>query len=82
MALADTVQAHAGGVRLDSLFIDEGFGSLDDETLDQVMRTLEDLRAGGRLVGLISHVPELRERLSARLSVVKGPRGSSTRLVV
>ncbi len=82
MALADVVQAHAGGVRLESLFIDEGFGSLDDETLDQVLRTLEDLRAGGRLVGVISHVPELRERLTARLSVQKGPRGSTTRLVV
>jgi exonuclease SbcC len=82
MALADTVQAHAGGVRLESLFIDEGFGSLDDETLDQVMRTLEDLRAGGRLVGLISHVPELRERLTTRLTVHKGARGSTTRLVL
>jgi exonuclease SbcC len=82
MALADIVQAHAGGVRLESLFIDEGFGSLDDETLDQVLRTLEDLRAGGRLVGLISHVPELRERLTSRLTVMKGPRGSTTRLVI
>jgi exonuclease SbcC len=82
MGLADIVQAHAGGVRLGSLFIDEGFGTLDDETLDQVMRTLEDLRAGGRLVGVISHVPELRERLGTRLSIHKGVRGSSIRLVL
>ena len=80
MALADIVQAHAGGVRLDSLFIDEGFGSLDDESLDLVVRTLEELRCGGRLVGVISHVPELRERLTTRLTVVKGPHGSTTRL--
>jgi exonuclease SbcC len=82
MGLADTVQAHAGGVRLDSLFIDEGFGSLDDEALDLVIRVLEDLRAGGRLVGIITHVAELRERLTTRISVRKGPRGSTTQMVV
>jgi exonuclease SbcC len=82
MGLADVVQAHAGGIRLDSLFIDEGFGTLDDDTLDQVMHTLSELRAGGRLVGLISHVHELRERLSTRLTVVKGARGSTLKLVV
>ena len=54
----------------------------NDDTLDQVMRTLEDLRAGGRLVGLISHVHELKERLSTRLTVVKGTRGSIVRMVV
>jgi exonuclease SbcC len=82
MGLADVVQSHAGGIRLDSLFIDEGFGTLDDETLDQVMRTLEDLRAGGRLVGLISHVAELKERIATRLTVSKATRGSTARLVV
>jgi exonuclease SbcC len=82
MGLSDSVQAHAGGVRLDSLFIDEGFGTLDDETLDQVMRTLEDLRAGGRLVGVISHVAELKERLQTRISVTKGGKGSTARLVM
>ena len=82
MGLADTVQAHAGGVRLDSLFIDEGFGTLDDETLEQVMRTLADLRATGRLVGIISHVADLKERLPTRLSVRKTPRGSTTELVL
>jgi exonuclease SbcC len=76
------VQSHAGGIRLDSLFIDEGFGTLDDETLDQVMRTLEDLRACGRLVGLISHVAELKERIPTRLTVSKATRGSTARLVV
>jgi DNA repair protein SbcC/Rad50 len=82
MGLADTVQAHAGGVRMDSLFIDEGFGTLDDETLDQVMRTLADLRAAGRLVGIISHVPELKDRLPVRLAVRRTPRGSRTELVL
>ena len=67
-------------MQLDALFIDEGFGTLDDETLDQVMRTLEDLRAGGRMVGLISHVSELKERIPTRLTVSKGPRGSTVTL--
>ena len=76
LGLADVVARRAGGVHLDSLFIDEGFGSLDEEVLDQVMHTIEDLRAGGRLVGLISHVPELRERISCRLWVHGGPDGA------
>jgi DNA repair protein SbcC/Rad50 len=80
LGLADVVTRRSGGVQLDALFIDEGFGTLDDETLDQVMRTLEDLRAGGRMVGLISHVSELKERIPTRLTVSKGPRGSTVSL--
>lgn len=82
LGLADVVMRRSGGVRLDALFIDEGFGTLDDETLDMVVRTLEDLRAGGRLVGLISHVSELKERIPTRLTVTKGPRGSTVALSV
>ncbi len=81
LGLADIVQAHAGGIRLDTMFIDEGFGTLDPEALDLAMRTLEDLQAGGRLVGIISHVPELKERVGARLEVSAGRRGSTARFV-
>ena len=82
LGLADVVQSHSGGVRLETMFIDEGFGTLDPEALDLAMRALEDLRAGGRLVGMISHVPELKERVGARLEVVSGLRGSTARFVV
>ena len=65
-----------GGVRLDAIFVDEGFGSLDPEALDLALKTLADLRTGGRMVGLISHVPELREQIAHRLHVRKSIRGS------
>nr|BFF10235.1 hypothetical protein GCM10025699_15380 [Microbacterium flavescens] len=76
LGLAEVVTARAGGVRLDTLFIDEGFGSLDDETLELAMRTLDELRQGGRTVGLISHVSAMKEQLPAQLAVeatVQGP---------
>lgn len=82
LGLADVVQAHAGGVRLDSVFIDEGFGSLDPEALDLAIRALMDLHRDGRLVGIISHVPELRERIDARLEVTAGRSGSTARFVI
>ena len=82
LGLADTVQSLAGGVRLDTVFIDEGFGSLDPEALDLALRTLIDLQRGGRLVGIISHVPELKERIDARLEVTPGRRGSTARFIV
>jgi exonuclease SbcC len=81
LGLADVVQSHTGGIRLDTMFVDEGFGTLDPEALDLAMRALEDLQAGGRLVGIISHVPELRERVAARLEVLAGRRGSTARFV-
>ena len=81
LGLADVVQAHTGGIRLETIFVDEGFGTLDPEALDLAMRALEDLQAGGRLVGIISHVPELRERVGARLEVLAGRRGSTARFV-
>lgn len=60
------------------MFIDEGFGTLDGETLDYALKTLASLRSGGRLVGIISHVPELKERIDARLAVHKTDRGSTS----
>jgi exonuclease SbcC len=80
LGVADTVQAHSGGVRLDALFIDEGFGSLDPDSLQLAMDELERLREGGRLIGLISHVAGLRERIRNGIEVVATERGS--RLVV
>ena len=82
LGLADVVQAEAGGTAIETLFIDEGFGTLDEETLEEVMATLEQLRAGGRAVGLVSHVAELRTRIPSRLEVVKGRDGSRLRAVL
>jgi exonuclease SbcC len=81
LGLADTVAHEAGGTDIDTLFIDEGFGSLDSDTLEDVMDTLDTLRDGGRVVGLVSHVPELRSRITTQLEVVKGRSGSSVRPV-
>jgi exonuclease SbcC len=82
LGLADVVKAGAGGVDLDTLFIDEGFGSLDPETLSQVMDVIDDLRDGGRVVGVVSHVSELKERIRERLEVRRLADGSSTLQVV
>ncbi len=80
LGLADVVSAEAGGVHLDTLFIDEGFGSLDEDTLEEVMDTLDELRAGGRAVGIVSHLAELRQRIGVRLDVTKSERGSTLTL--
>ncbi|MGN7188488.1 AAA family ATPase [Microbacterium enclense] len=77
LGLAEVVTARAGGLRLDTLFIDEGFGSLDDDTLDLAMRTLDELRQGGRTVGVISHVASMRDQLPAQLNVSATTRGPS-----
>ncbi|WP_411097145.1 AAA family ATPase [Streptomyces sp. 020-2-3H-GM] len=79
LGLADVVTEEAGGVRLDTLFIDEGFGSLDDQTLDEVLDVLDSLRERNRSVGIVSHVADLRRRIPARLEVVKERQGSSVR---
>ncbi|MBB4664929.1 AAA family ATPase [Conexibacter arvalis] len=76
LGLADVVAAEAGGSRLETLFIDEGFGSLDERTLDEVLDVLDTLREGGRAVGIVSHVAELRQRVPAKLHVVKSRTGS------
>lgn len=76
LGLADIVQAEAGGSAIETLLVDEGFGSLDDETLDEVMDVLDGLRSAGRSVGLVSHVSDLRDRIPAQLEVVKSRIGS------
>jgi exonuclease SbcC len=79
LGMADVVTQEAGGLSLETLFIDEGFGSLDEDTLDEVLDVLDDLRSGGRVVGVVSHVPDLRTRLPQRLEIVKGRDGSHVR---
>ena len=77
LGLSDEIQSAAGGIRLDTLFVDEGFGSLDEDTLDLAMKSLGDLAEGRRLVGIISHVGELKERIQHQIVVVKDKTGGS-----
>jgi DNA repair protein SbcC/Rad50 len=76
LGLADVVTAESAGTPMEALFVDEGFGTLDEDTLDEVMNVLDGLRAGGRLVGIVSHVSELRQRIPAQVHVRKGRTGS------
>ena len=83
LGLSDEIQSSAGGVRLDTMFVDEGFGSLDAESLDQAMRALADLTDGKRLVGIISHVSELKNRIDRQIVVTKERGGgSSVRMIL
>jgi DNA repair protein SbcC/Rad50 len=77
LGLADVVTEEAGGTRIEALFVDEGFGSLDEETLEEVMNVLDGLREGGRCVGVVSHVAELRQRIPAQIRVRKSHTGST-----
>jgi exonuclease SbcC len=77
LGLADVVQAEAGGLELGTLFVDEGFGSLDPETLDAVMTELGRLSDTGRVIGIVSHVDELKQRIADRIEVRRQPDGSS-----
>lgn len=77
LGMADVVQAHAGGVQLDTLFIDEGFGTLDEISLEQAISCLRSLQDGNRLLGIISHVPQLKEEIPAKLQIRAGVRGST-----
>ncbi len=77
LGLADVITQEVGGAALDTLFVDEGFGSLDADTLDDVMDTLDSLRDGGRVVGVVSHVAEMRDRIPTQLVVTKSRRGSA-----
>ena len=77
LGLGDAVRSQAGGLELHTLFVDEGFGTLDPETLEEVMQVLDELREGGRLVGIVSHVSELKDRIPSRLEVVKTSKGST-----
>ena len=82
LGFADVVQAESGSVRVDAVFIDEGFGSLDEDTLRRALTTLENLTGGDRLVGVISHVAELRDHIEPRIAVEKTMRGSRVRVQV
>jgi exonuclease SbcC len=82
LGLSDAVQQTAGGIHLDAMFIDEGFGSLDAEVLELAVRTLSDMVGGNRIVGIISHVAELRERIDKQVRVEKTSAGSKISLVV
>ena len=78
LGLSDVVQSCSGGVRLDTMFVDEGFGSLDEEALNQAMKALVSLTQGNRLVGIISHVGELKSRIDRQIVVTKAPSGGSS----
>ena len=77
LGLSDAVQAQAGGIQLDAMFVDEGFGTLDEETLQSAMRVLQELTQGNRQIGIISHVAELREQITQQILVRKDARGIS-----
>ena len=80
LGLSDVIQSFAGGVRVETMFIDEGFGSLDAESREQAIATLSELARGDRLVGVISHVAELQDRIGKQIIVRKGITGSSVRV--
>ena len=81
LGLSDVAQEHAGGIELDAMFVDEGFGTLDDESLALTIRTLNELANSGRLVGIISHVEELQESIDRQIQVEAGPDGSTVHVV-
>ncbi len=77
LGLSDEIQSSAGGVRLDTMFVDEGFGSLDEESLNQAVNALAGLTEGNRLVGIISHVADLKNRIDRQIVVTKARQGGS-----
>ena len=78
LGLADEVQSCAGGIQLDTMFVDEGFGSLDEEALEHAISVLNSLTEGNKLVGIISHVGELKQRIDKQIIVTKAPHGGSS----
>ena len=78
LGLSDEIQRSAGGIQIDTMFVDEGFGSLDEESLEQAIKVLNGLTEGNRLVGIISHVSELKERISRQVVVKKNKAGGSS----
>lgn len=82
LGLADVIQSYAGGIHMATMFIDEGFGTLDPDTLELAMETLVQLQSSGRLIGMISHVPELKSRIPAHLEVIRGDDGSTAKFVI
>ena len=82
LGLSDVVQQYAGGIQLDTIFVDEGFGSLDRESLNQAMGILNELAGENRMVGIISHVEELKERIGKKIVVYREMGGSRLEVVV
>ena len=82
LGLSDEIQSSSGGIRLETMFIDEGFGSLDEESLSQALKALTELSEGDRTVGIISHVTELKERIDRQVVVTKNKFGGSKISVV
>ena len=81
LGLAETVQSESGGLGMESLFIDEGFGSLDDQTLEAVMTALHTLQGEGRRIGVVSHVTEMHQQIPVQLEVTKTNTGSTLTMV-
>ena len=81
LGLSDVIQAGSGGVEIDALFVDEGFGTLDEASLDKALEVLLGLAGPGKMVGVISHVPELKDRITRQIVLKKGALGSTARIV-
>ena len=79
LGMADIIQSRAGKVHLDTMFIDEGFGSLDDQSREDAIRVLNELAGQNRMIGIISHVTELKEQIEQKLIVTRDEQGSRTR---
>lgn len=82
LGLSDEIQSSAGGIKLDTMFVDEGFGSLDEESLKQAIQTLASLSEGNRLIGIISHVPELKEKIDKQIVIKKTPSEGSQVMII
>ena len=82
LGLSDEIQSFAGGIKLDTMFVDEGFGSLDDESLNQAIKTLKGLTEGNRLVGIISHVNDLKDKIDKQIIVTKDKNGVSSATII
>ena len=82
LGLSDEIQSSSGGIRLDTMFVDEGFGSLDEETLSQALKVLNSLTESNLLVGIISHVSELKERIDKQIVVKKEKSGGSKAKII
>ena len=81
LGLSEVIQRNAGGVKLESMFVDEGFGVLDNESLEQAIEVLNSLSESDRMVGIISHISELKDRIDKKIVVKKGSAGSTVELI-